>query len=194
MSRPDQYRYGLGYGIVERVYPDSWEVDILAADGGRVSRAVVLGPRLPEISAQFKGGRTDRPQWVLYGFASHLHGAPVCWPIESRETNDRANWVYYAEVLDFRITINRQNELEIRNTHGETLLQFRIQETDGVMRLDTPHTRVVLKDADQSIDIHCDKPLTISCETATVNVDKTAVVNAGESVAVNTPLWTVNGS
>lgn len=190
MDRPEEFRYDLGYGTVQAVHPKSWEVDILAEDGGLVQRAIVLTARLPEPSTP------ERPQWVVFGFASHLQGRPLCWPIPSRLTGPRLprdELVWYDEVGPYRLSINTADEFEIRNTDGEALHRIRIQQQDGVVRLDTPRTRIVLREADQSVTIECDKALNVSCETATVHAQQSVDVTAGTSATVEAPTIDVKG-
>ena len=189
MDRPEHFRFASNMGIISAVYPRTWEVDIRSEGGGVVTRALVLTPRLPEVSTDV------RPQWCLYGHAAHLQGQPWCVPVSSRlmgpRTPTRDQWVYYEEVGNFRITIDRANELEIRNTaggaegDGAVLHQFRIQEIDGVIRLDTPTTRIILKEKDKSITIECDEKLSIECEDAEVNVRHDATVVVGNNAQVD---------
>lgn len=146
-DRPDEFRYGLGYATVERVFPESWECDLIAEDGGRVQRALVLGPRLPEISTP------ARPQFVVVGFAAHLQAQPVCWPIDSRLTNDRGGFVWYSEALNWRITINRDNQLELRNANGAAVTRFVIQQDGPFIRLETPSVKVTFDDAGELHEI-----------------------------------------
>lgn len=180
-DRPEEFRFDIGIGRIIEIYPRSWEVDIEAEDGGVVQRAIVVGPRLPEKS------NDARPQWCVFGFASHLHGRAVCWPIESRlpaARTPRADVVHYDEVLNFRTTIDRAGNLEIRNAKGGRLLQIRIKEDGGVVRLDTPTTRVVLNDDAKSIEVHCDETLTATCKNATVTADQNVDVTAGGNANV----------
>ena len=183
--RPELQRFALGQGIIQAVYPKSWEVDILSDEGGIVQRVMVVGPRFPEVSPQVPGAvYTDRPQWAIYAHAAHLQGQPICWLVPSRLNSveiERAQYVYWEEVLNFRISIDRDNNLEIRcrPLGSEDKYRIRVEETDGVIRLDTPRTRIVLKEADQSILVECDKRLTIHCKDATVNVDNQADVTVG---------------
>lgn len=179
-DRPEHFRYSLHFATVAAVYADSWEADLLTEDGGTIYRAIVQGPRMPEVSTP------TRPQWAIFGFAHHEHGSAICWPFASRLTNiHREQWVYYEEVLNFRITINRDNELEIRNTNGDVLCQLRIQQIDGVIRLDTPGTRLVLKEADKSIDLHCDEDLTASVGgDASIDVDGDLDATVGGAATV----------
>lgn len=180
-DRPEQFRYAPSYGTVQAVHPASWEVDVLTANGGLVLQVLVLGPRLPEISTK------DRPQWVIIAFPDALQGQPVCWPIESRLPGPRlprADFVYYDEVLNYRITINRENELEIRNTNGAVLCQLRIQQINGVIRLDTPSTSFVLQESDKSAALRTKGDTTVIAKNADVTVDESATVTAGQDVTM----------
>lgn len=188
-DHPDAFRFDLGVGRVVTVYPESWEVDLDAEVGGVVERALVIGQRLPEVSS------ADRPQWCVFGFASHQHGGAVCWPVESRlpgQRMSRADLVEYDEILNWRFTIDRSGNLELRNAKGDQLLQLRIQENGGVIRLDTPSTRIVMREEDASIELHCDKSLTATCKDATVTADTDATVNAGGQITVKAPTLVVD--
>ena len=177
--RAGEDRYSLGVGLVSETYPLAWEVDILAEDGGVVPRAVVLGPRFPERSAE------SRPQWVIFGYVGALNGRAVCWPIESRLTPpdvERSGYVYWDEFLNFRLSCTVDNVFEIRNRDGDMQYRFRIEQDGGIIRLDTPDTRIVQTQADKSILIECAEELTVHCKNATVNVDEDATVTVGGDV------------
>ena len=180
-DRFDERSLSTGIGRVVAVNDVTWEVDIESEDGGLISRAMVIGPRLQQSSTG------DRPQWCKFALAGNRHGRPVCWPIESRlpgERTPRKDVVYYDEVQNFRETITREGVWELRNSKGP-LLQLRILEEGGVIRVDTPKVRAVVKDEDGSIDVHCDGDLTADVggnASATVagNID----VQAGGNVTV----------
>jgi len=149
-DRPEFFRYGLNYGTVATVYPESWEVDLLAEGGGLVNRALVLGPRLPEISTP------TRPQWVIFGHADHMQGAPVCWPIESRLPGARfrrADLVYYDEALNYRISISRQGEFAVTNTNGEAITRIRMTQEGPFIRLETPQLHATLDDQGNLVEL-----------------------------------------
>jgi hypothetical protein len=156
-DRPEEFRYDAGIGRIVAVYPNTWEVDIEAEDGGLIQRALVEGPKRP------KPSRTERPEWVEYGFASHLQGRPVCRLLQSRLMGSRfarSGLVYFEEIetddgRGFRITVDQSGNLEIRSL-TEPLRQIRILDQDGVVRVDTPSTRIVLKEGDKSAELHCD--------------------------------------
>ena len=176
IDRPEEFGYAWHYGTVEAVYPESWEVDVAAEGGGVVPRAVVLGPRLPEVSTP------DRPQWVLWGTGAARAGAAVCLPIASRlpaTRTPRQDVVYYDEVLNYRLTVTRTNELEIRNADPDGA-QHRvvIKQEGGVVQLDTPRTRLTLRESDQSVTIACDRAVQVSCDTARVEARTRADVVA----------------
>lgn len=182
LDRPEEFRFDTGYGIVLESYPD-WHVDILTAGGGVIQRAMVLGPRLPEKS-------TDaRPQWVYFGFADHSHSQAWCVPQPSRLPGDRSSrkdFVYYEEVGNYRITIDRTGVLEIRNTvSAEVLQQIRIFEADEVVRIDTPTTRAILDNKAKSITFEADETVTVNCKNAIVNTEEDTTVNAEGNVAVD---------
>lgn len=166
MDRPEEFLYAWHYGVVRAVYPESWEVDVAAEGGGIVQRVLVLGPRLPEVSTP------DRPQWVLWGTAAARAGAPVCIPISSRlpaARTPRKDVVYYEEVGNYRMTVTRANEFEIRNLDGEARHRITIKQEEGIVQLDTPRTRITLRESDKSVTIEADQHVHVSCETARVD-------------------------
>lgn len=147
-TRPDRFRYDSRFAQVVRAY-DTWEADLLAVGGGLIQRAQVLGPRLPEASTP------ERPQWVLYGHAGHAQGTPWCIPVPSHlapQPGARRAFVYYEEVGNFRVTINRANELEIRNTDGDKVNRLRITQAGGEVVVETPNVRLrVGSDAEELV-------------------------------------------
>jgi len=178
-DRIENFRYETGVGTVLKLHPVAWEVDVLAGGAsGIVYRAMVLGPRFPEVSTP------KRPQYVLYGCGHSSIGFPWCLPIPSRLFSaQRGNFVYWDEALNWRITINRDNEVEI--LHPTKHYHILLQEKDGVIRVETPRTRLVLKDADGSALLECEKQLTVHCEDAVVNVEKDAKVTVGASATID---------
>lgn len=186
-DRIENFRYETGFGTVLQVYPDAWEVDVRAAgSSGIVYRATVLGPRLPEVSTP------TRPQFVVFGFAHSSIGNPWCMPMPSRLfSGTRGHFVYWEEALNWRITINRDNEVEI--LHPTKQYHILLQEKDGVVRIETPKTRLVLKDVDGSVLVECDEKLTVHCKDAEVNVDAVANVTAGSSANVKAPAIELEG-
>lgn len=201
MDRPENFRYGLGRGTVQKVYRATWEVDILAEEGGIIRRARVVGPRRPEVSTP------ARPQWVVFGFVGHNQSHPICLPEESRLSAARFlrdDYLFYYEFGElpnaWRFTVNEERQLEI--LHLAKKYHLVLQEKDGVLMLETPKTRLVLKDADGSILLECDQRLTVHCQDATVNVDgsadvtvgQTATVKAGASVDVEAPAISLKGA
>lgn len=180
-DRPEHFRYETQFGKVVQVYRDTWECDLLSEAGGRINRALIIGPRRPEVSTP------ERPQWALYGHADAAQGKPWCLPVDSRlpgPRTERGQWVWYDEVGNFRITINEDNELEIRNTDGDALHRIRIQQDGGVVRLDTPRTRIVLREQDQSITIECDEKLSVACNDVQVNAAGNADVRVEKDASV----------
>jgi len=176
MDNPETFLFNTSHGTVAAVHPDTWEVDILAADGGVVNNALVLGPRLPEASLP------SRPQWVIYGFADNQRGQAWCIPVPSRLFERvRGQYAYWDEVLHWRITINRNNELEILHPSGQ--FHILLQETDGVIRVEVPEARVVLKNSDKTLLVECTERLTVHCKDATVNVENDADVTVGGNVS-----------
>lgn len=161
IDRPEFFRYAPAYGTVLHVYPRSWEVDVLAANGGIIPRAVVLGSRLPEESTK------GRPQWVVILWSEATEGQAYALPIPSRLPGgryDRADLVYLEEVQGFRITIRapgnqgrvvagQTGEFEVCSEKDGRRLQARIIEAGGVIRLDTPKTRIVLADDEEAISV-----------------------------------------
>jgi hypothetical protein len=112
-------------GIVTAVHPDTWEVDIqpLHSTSGTVKRAKVIGHYLPEVHTD------ERQSKVIFGRLDALQQAPIAIPIHNTmiPPADKPNFVHWLELLDFRITINRSGELEIRQTAGgEVIASFRI--------------------------------------------------------------------
>jgi len=93
---------------------------------------------------------------VVYWFDGYQQ-APVCIPLHNALIPDdqKANYVYWSEHLNFRDTIDRSGNREIRNLKDGKLLQVRIEEADGVIRTKTPSTEVIQKDSDGSIAAKC---------------------------------------
>ena len=196
-DRPESFRYDSGIGTVKAVYPDAWECDVLAEDGGIVQRALVIGSKLPELST------AERPQWVEYAFASHLQGRPVCRPIQSRLPGarlPRASYVYFDEIVakqadgtvkGFRITVDRSGNLEILSL-TDPLRQIRILDQDGVVRLDTPSVRAIFNESDKSARVQCDGDGELTAGgNATVTAGGTATLK-GAAIVLDGPV-TITG-
>lgn len=148
-ERPELYRYDTGYGIVVRSY-DTWEVDIAPEDGGLLRRAQVLGTRLPEPSSP------ERPQWVIYWFAQHDQAQCWCLPVPSRlpgTRDDRRRYVWYDEVANYRLTINRDGELEVRNLANGSTTRLLIREQGNHIILETPSLRAELLEDERRVRV-----------------------------------------
>jgi len=186
---PEEFRYAGTYGTVLHVYPQAWEVDVLAEYGGIIQRAAVIGARLPEVSAD------DRPQWVYVFWAHATHGQAFCLPVSSRLPGtryDRDGLVYVDEIRGYRITVrepghpteNQVGELEVRSEKGGRVMQLRVLESGGVVRIDTPNTSLVLHDDEGGVTIECTETARINCKNAVIEADEDIDANAGGDVSV----------
>lgn len=183
-DRPEYFRYATGFGRVIAVYAgEEWEVDILPDSGGKITHALVVGPRLPERSTK------QRPQIVLYGHGGATQGRTWALPIPSRLPGprySRKGLVYIEEVQGFRVVIkaplnigdvvvDQTGELEIHTTKGDRELAFRITEAQGVIETRTPKTSIVQNDDAGSITATC-------TGDATIHADGNVVVHAGKDI------------
>lgn len=176
MEHPGESKREAYAATVEAVHPDTWEVDVrsLYASAGIVRRVKVLGHYLPEVHTR------ERDSKVIVAWLDAYQQAPVCWPIHNTmmpAPELKANHVYWSEHLAYRMRITRDGVLEIRNAAGP-LLQIQVLEEDGVVRIDTPRTRVILRDSDGSITAECEGDCTVD---AGGNIEATA----GGNVAVD---------
>jgi hypothetical protein len=210
-DRPEFFRYAPAYGTVYRVYPKSWEVDVLASNGGIIPRAIVLGARLPEESTE------QRPQWVVVLWSEATDGQTYALPVPSRLPGlryQRSELVLLEEVQGWKISIKapgntgvtvagQTGELEIRSEKGGRTLQLRIQEQGGVIRLDTPKTHVVMHDDVGDVAVECDRDATVDAGrdvgvTAGRDINATAAQNisaeAGGNVTVDAPAGTITAT
>lgn len=195
MDHPAESQREFVPAIVTAVYPDTWEVDVALAysSGATVQRCKVQGIFLPEVHTE------DRQSKVLIGRLDELQQAPIAIPIHNTMIPDeeKADHVYWSEHHGFRIKIrepghqgelrpgDQVGELEIRSLKGERLLQVRIQEDGGVIRLDTPKTRVVLSDDEEKIEVHADGDVVVDAGgsiAATAGEDISAIAG-GDIVA-----------
>lgn len=178
-EHPAEARREWQLAIVKAVHPDTWEVDVepVHTTSGIIRRAKIYSHFLPEvhgIGPDEKTAMPERQSKVLVGWLDAYSQSPVAIPLHHLVAGVEAlaNLVYVSEHLHFRISINREGVLEIRNAkEGAPLLQIRILEQGGVVRIDTPKTRVVLKDSDGSVTIECDGDLKVE---AGGNADVTA--------------------
>ncbi|MEO8603372.1 MAG: hypothetical protein ABI629_12420 [bacterium] len=179
-DRPEEFRYESGYALVVQSY-DTWHVDLETVDGGLIQRAIVIGHRLPEPSTK------ARPQWVQYAFADHDHSQAFCTPVNSRMPGDRTDrraFLFYDEVGNYRITVDRDGQYEVRNSKGDVVLQLRILEDGGVIETRTPNTSIVQDDSAKSVTINAGETATINCKNATVHADENIDAQAGGDVTV----------
>jgi len=153
MEHPAESKREWYAATVLTVHRDAWEIDVRALYGsaGRIRRVKVLGPFLPEPETDVLDSK------VVVGWLDSYQQSPVAIPIHNTMVPDaeKANHVFWSQHLAYLIRITRDGQLEIRNTKGP-LLQVRVLEADGVVRLDTPKTHLVLKDADGSIEVQCE--------------------------------------
>lgn len=174
MEHPAESKREWYAATVLAVHRDTWEIDVRALYGsaGRIRRVKVLGPFLPEPETDVLDSK------VVVGWLDGHQQSPVAIPIHNTMIPDaeKAAHVFWSQHLAYLIRITRDGQLEIRNTKGP-LLQVRVLEADGVVRLDTPKTHLVLKDADGSIEAECEGNAKVA---AGGNVD----VTAGGNVAV----------
>lgn len=179
-------------GIVRRVYPESWEVDVelLYSVNGVIRRAAILGPFLPEVHAD------GRPSHAVVGWLDAFQQSPVAVTLHNTlcPIPDRKDYVYWSEHHGFRITIrepghqgelraaDQVGELEIRSLKGGRPLQVRIIEAGGVIRIDTPTTRIVLDDDANKVEVHADGDVAVD---AGANLEATAGANASVQAGAN---------
>ena len=187
-------------GIVTRVYQDVWAVDVqpVYATSGLLPRVKVVSHFLPEVHT------AERQSKVLVGWLDGFQSAPVALPLHNTIMSpaDKAALIYWSEHHRYLTRIKASvaapdtpAEFEIRNATGETLLQIRMLEHDGVIRLDTPSTRIVLKESDQSIEVHCDGTLTATVGgDANVDVGGDATLTADGHVQIEAPTITLKGA
>ncbi|MEO8753197.1 MAG: hypothetical protein ABI624_11035 [Casimicrobiaceae bacterium] len=176
-DRPEHFLYATGFGIVVRSY-DTWEVDIRAADGSIVPRVPVTGPRLPEASTP------ERPQWVVFGHAMHGQGHAWCQPMPSQLSArrfSRRDFVYYDEVGNYRLTINRAGEFEVRNTRDGRLYQVRILEATNTIDLVTPSSDVTLREVSTGGDGGGDASNQSSVRMRTPSLEVSLVEDASQA-------------
>lgn len=164
-------------GIVVKVHPETWEVDVRLSGkhSSVVRRCKVIGNFLPEEDVESDGKiKKEKVGKVIVGMLNGFVQSPVAIPIHNVMSpgGDRKNYVYWSEHLNFKITIDRSGNLEISNNKKD-LLQIRIQEKDGTIRIDTPGTSIVQKQSDESI--------TINCKNANINASEKASVACGAS-------------
>ncbi len=194
-DHPADSQYRLAIGIVIAVHRDTWEVDVRLTDetAAIVPRCKVQGHYLPEVhnvdadgNALKLGGRQSK---VVVGWLDASCQNPVAIPVHNVIVPDseKANHVYWSEQLRARITINRQNEFEIRIADGDNLYQFQIQRADGIIRAKTPTTMVELNDAAKSITARCDGDLIAECKNAKVTAASDVDVEAGGNIELKAP-------
>lgn len=144
----EQYRYGTQYAFVERSYP-TWEVDVRLPNGALEQRVPVVGPRLPEASTE------DRPQWVILGFGGHGTSGAWCIPVPAQlDGGGREGWVYFDQVGNYRISIDREGRLEIANAHDGGQTRIRISQSGNELLLDT--SAKVRVQAGDIVEVACD--------------------------------------
>jgi hypothetical protein len=194
-EHPAESRRELTLGVVTDVHPDTWEVDVrLQNSTSSTIRAKIASHFLPEVHEIGSDGKTPVPGrqskvfvWRVDAYSQGAIAIPMHHLIAGLE--QLGAHVFWSEHLNFRITINRQGTLEIRNAKdGGPLLQVRMIEEDGVIRLDTPKTHVALKDADGSVAVQCDGDL--SAEVGgdlTVQVQGKADATVVGDVTLTTP-------
>lgn len=183
-------------GVVTAVHPETWEVDVqpLYATSGKTRRAKVIGHYLPEVHTEARQSK------VIVGRLWANQQAPVAIPVHNTmiPDNQKPDFVHWLELLDFRITINRSGELEIRQTaDGEVVASFRIH--NGNLTVDVANDVTVnctnaavnasgdvVVDAGGNIDAQADGNADVSAVGA-VNV-------SGATIDLTAPLTTVNGN
>lgn len=199
-------------GLVRAVYPATWEVDVeLAyAVNGVVRRARVAGVFLPEIH------KPERPSHALVGWLDAFQQGPVAVPLHNTlcPPGERKDFVFWSEHHGFRITIREPGhtgelrsgaqvgELEIRSLKGGRELSLRLVEDGGVVRIDTPTTRIVLDDDENKVEIHADGDVAVDAgqnlvATAGGNATVTAVGSIGltaQVVTVTAPAINLTGA
>jgi len=176
-------------GIVTAVHPDTWEVDVqpLHSTSGTVRRAKVIGHYLPEVHT------AERQSKVIFGRLDALQQAPIAIPIHNTmiPPADKPNFVQWLELLDFRITINRSGELEIRQTaDGEVIASFRIH--NGNLTVDVANDVTVTNAAVNATgDVEVEAQGNVDVEAVAGNVD----VQAGGNASVQaTGAVTISGA
>jgi hypothetical protein len=73
----------LAKGVVRKVYPELWRVDLEAEDGGIIHKAVVMGPHLPPVHKDL-----EQPSHVYFMHANGHAADAVCWPLTFRRFLD----------------------------------------------------------------------------------------------------------
>lgn len=197
-DRPGSFRYATQSGIVVGVHPESWEVDVLLARGGVVERAVVMGPRLPEVSTR------ERPQYVMVDWIDAQHAMPIASPVASRVGGTRrmrSGFRYFEEFYNYRITEDHQGTLEIESQREGKQLTVRVKESSDEIEIEGKggqHVRIRLG-LDGNILIEADKAVDVTCQTASVTAVNTvdvkcqqATVDADILVNITAPLIGVN--
>lgn len=183
MPRVEDFRFATDVGIVIATYPAEWAVDILDLQGSIIRRATIVGARFPEVSTP------QRPQWVLFGWMNHAEGHAWARAMNRELPAARATrsaFLYYEEAGLFRITISHEGVFEVRCRNGRDadddapLYRLAIDKADGVIQLDTPHTRLRLRESDQGADLTVDGPVTINCDTATVTAGTRTVIDCDD--------------
>lgn len=186
-DHPAESQRTLRMGVVVDVHPATWEVDVRLIDetAALIPRCKVQGTYLPEKHDTGPDGQPQkgRQSKVYVGWVDGSSQAPMAFPIHNVmiPADQKANYVLWSEHLNVRTTINRQNELEVRVTDDGKLYRFRIQKNGGVVRTDTPSTRIVQTESDKSIEAHCDGDLTATCANATVTADSSVKVKAASA-------------
>lgn len=180
-QHPAENRQEWESGTVVAVHPDTWEVDVrLSSTSSAVLRRVrVHSHFLPEVHTK------DRQSRVIVGWLDARSQSPVALPLHHAITprGDKSNHVFWSEHLRYRIRITRDGVFEIRNLTGDVLCQIQIIEQDGVIRLDTPNTHIVMNDAKGSIDAECTETLTAKCKNAKVEAEENVDVQAGGDIS-----------
>lgn len=178
--------------------PLGWTVDVRLSyrSSGILRRVHIHDDFLPELHTM------TRQSKVLVGWVDGYQQGPVAIPLHKAIISraDKAQYIMWRQhqrwLMRIKASIATPDtpaEFEILNLTNGKKLQLRLQEQDGVIRLDTNHTRIVLHDADQSITLHSDHDLHASCRDADVQALGKVDVAAGTSATVKAPKITLDG-
>lgn len=149
MAHPAESQQEWILGVVTRVYPETWEVDVqpFSHASGAVRRCKVHGVFLPEVHTEARQSK------VLVGRLDAYQQAPVAIPIHNEivPPAEKAGHVYWSEHLNWRLRITRGNVIELVNT--ETGQRLRGEQDGPLWRLETPSCSLLLDDAGNLVQL-----------------------------------------
>jgi hypothetical protein len=133
------HREAFSKGVVRRVYPDLWRVDIESEVGGLIHKALVIGPHLPPIDQG-----AEQPSHVVFTQIQGHVDDVICWPLTFRrffgpETPNEEEHHYY----QVHLHCERAGNITVRVTDdGRWVIES--EEGDYIaLKTDTREIRVI---------------------------------------------------